>query len=249
MDDSFKNLISGCFAGIVQTLIGHPLDTIKVSHIKYKSKTISKTISKVYRKNGLRQFYKGIVPPMYSSVISNMGIYFMYNYFKRKKGMSNIVAGAYTGACLGIIEGPTDMIKTKMQIQPCHGASHTRLIKQLGIRGLFQGTSYTIMRNIPAVGGYFWGYETTKSYFKHPVVGSFLGGIAAGFMCWGPTYPIDYIKTKVQIADKPINFFDIIKTTKIRTYWNGFTPCIIRAIMINPFVFLAYESGMKYLLK
>lgn len=245
MDNPLNNLISGCFAGVVQTFIGHPLDTIKVCHIKYKSKTISKTISNVYSGAGLRGFYKGIAPPMYSSVISNMKIYFMYNYFKRKRGMSNIVAGGCTGAYLGIVEGPTDLIKTRMQIDNRRG--YRELIRQLGVRGVFKGTPHTIARNIPAVSGYFWGYETTKRCFQNQIVGSFFGGMAAGFMCWAPVYPLDYIKTRVQISDKPISMMEIIKTTKFRSYWNGFTPCITRAVLINPFVFMAYEYVMKHL--
>ena len=121
----------------------------------------------------------------------------------------------------------------------------------LDIKNIYKGLNITIWRNFSSVGMFFWGYETTKKTFQNPYIGSFVGGSVAGFMSWGPNYPLDNIKTRIQ-TDVNGNYNGIMdcikktyKTTGFRSFWSGFSPCIIRGMIVNPFIFLAYEIGIN----
>ena len=55
---------SSFIAGIAQTVIGHPFDTIKTyKQVEYKKTTIEIT-QKIVKKNGLFFLYRGYFPPL-----------------------------------------------------------------------------------------------------------------------------------------------------------------------------------------
>jgi solute carrier family 25 carnitine/acylcarnitine transporter 20/29 len=246
--DSVSNLISGSIAGLVQIATGHPFDTIKVWHVKYGSNhSVVHSLRSMYKMGGMRQFYKGIVPPMYSSVAINMKIYYLHHYFRDKMQFNSFYSGAATGALLSVVESPFDLVKSQMQISR-EKKSYLKVVKELGFKNMFRGFGCTIIRNVPSVGGYFWAYEETKKRVANPIFGSVFGGAAAGFMCWGPVYPLDYIKTVIQTSnDGDASITSILKKSRFKDYWRGVVPCVVRGVVINPFVFLGYEFGMYYL--
>ena len=100
---------------------------------------------------------------------------------------SVLQAGAITGLLIAFIETPIDLIKTKMQIQGINFASGTAastssssssgaasssvtaavrsVLAQHGPRGLFQGLSATMIRNVPANALFFPVNEMVKEAF------------------------------------------------------------------------------------
>ena len=80
-----------------------------------------------------------------------------------------------------------------------------QIFKTYGFRGLYQGTSATMWREIIGYAGYFGAYEIVKRRFaaaqgeENLHVGHYLAaGSAAGFGMWIPAYPLDVIKSKMQ---------------------------------------------------
>lgn len=78
------------------------------------------------------------------------------------------------------------------------------------------------------------------------------GGLS-GYFYWGPWYPIDIIKSKLQ-ADSLANpryknSFDcarqILQAEGIGGFYRGFIPCILRAFPANAATFLAFEMTMR----
>ena len=145
---------------------------------------------------------------------------------------------------LAIVETPADLIKTKLQI---NNLGYKNTVKQIGLNNLYKGFGITSLRNFSSVGLFFWGYENTVDRFDNKYLGSFTGGAVAGFMCWGFNYPLDNIKTQIQVNKSRLTTRDILKKViKTRSYgslWAGFLPCVVRAVFVNPFVFLGYELG------
>ena len=260
-----KIILGGTIAGFAQVFTGHPFDTIKVRHINSirlnPNTTLYNTITSSYRK-GFKSFYRGVTSPMLGSVIMNIQTFYVYNYIKRVlNNQGPLLCGGLTGLSLAIVETPADLIKTKLQI---NNLGYKNTVKQIGLNipfgdhsknisfgdytknNLYKGFCITSIRNFSSVGLFFWGYENTVSSFDNKYVGSFIGGAVAGFMCWGLNYPLDNIKTQIQINSK-LTTRDIIKNVvKTKSYgslWAGFLPCIVRAVCVNPFVFLGYELG------
>ena len=60
------DMLSGSVAGIVATFVAHPLDTVKVRfQISNNDKlTLRKCMSDIYRHEGVRGFFKGVLSPM-----------------------------------------------------------------------------------------------------------------------------------------------------------------------------------------
>lgn len=80
-----------------------------------------------------------------------------------------------------------------------------------------------------------------------------LAGSLTGLVVWIATYPIDIIKTRIQV-DNFRNpeyqgmldcFRKSIKANGISGLYKGFTPCALRAMPANGATFIAYETTMK----
>lgn len=237
---------SGAFAGLAQVITGYPFDTVKVRYINNNHTSIIKCI-KTIKNESYRNFYRGVWSPMVGSIFINVQTFYTYSLFNTY--FNTFMSGAMTGVLLASIETPIDLIKSRIQINPT--STYVNVIKSVGVKNSFKGLKITIWRNFISVGLFFWGYETTKNLFDNQYIGSFVGGAVAGFMSWGPNYPLDNIKTRIQ-TDINSNYKGIVdcikktyKTTGFRSFWGGFTPCIIRSMVVNPFIFLAYEIGMN----
>lgn len=253
-----SEIISSTSAGIAQTIAGHPFDTSKVLYIKNAKKynNVFDCVKNVYYRNGIRGFYKGISSPLAGSIIQNTNIFLSYSVIKNiivtndehHKYLNIFYAGCLSGIAITFTESPIELVKIQLQINKNKNVTALSLIKKMGLRRLYQGFTATLVRNIPSTGGFFAGYEITKNQFSNsPLLGSFIGGSVAGFFCWGPVYPLDYIKTKIQSDHidykkrKYKNYVDCLKKINWKSCFKGFLPCIIRAVTVNPFVFLAYS--------
>ena len=66
LSKSTVDMLSGSVAGIVSTFVAHPLDTVKVRfQISNSDKlTLRKCMSDIYRHEGVRGFFKGVLSPM-----------------------------------------------------------------------------------------------------------------------------------------------------------------------------------------
>ena len=250
--DDFTIIIGGALAGLAQITIGHPFDTVKVRYIKNKHKypTVMSCVRTI-RAEGCNKFYRGVSSPMIGSIIMNIQTFYVYSLFNRYVYQDPFISGSLSGATLALVESPADLIKSRLQIDP--STNYNRTIRDIGVRNIYNGLGITVLRNTFSVGFFFWGYENTKILFTNEYMGPFVGGAVAGLMCWGPTYPLDNIKTRIQTdtTKQYKGIRDVI--TKVykkyghRGLWNGFTPCMIRAAVVNPFVFVAYETGIKCL--
>lgn len=75
------------------------------------------------------------------------------------------------------------------------------MLARLGLRGVYQGLSATLARNIPAVAMYFGVYEYVRQQFVKPGQNVqqleswklLTAGAAGGFGYWIATYPIDSV--------------------------------------------------------
>ena len=244
--DDFKILIGGGFAGLAQVLAGYPFDTVKVRYVGNNYTSIISCIKDVKR-NGYKYFYRGVTSPMLGSVIMNIQTFYLYSLSKRYISHDPIISGAISGFVLGFVESPVDLIKSRLQTDST--LTYKRVIKDIGLDGIYKGLGITLLRNTVSVGLFFGGYEYTKRLFDNEYIGSFVGGSIAGFCCWGPNYPFDNIKIRLQTdtTNKYKGIVDCFRKVPLRNLWKGFLPCIIRAMVVNPFVFLAYEAGVKHL--
>jgi solute carrier family 25 (mitochondrial carnitine/acylcarnitine transporter), member 20/29 len=109
------------------------------------------------------------------------------------------------------ISTPVEHMRIRMQNQNVGGVSNytgsfnafSRIYKQFGIVGIYQGFGATMLRDVIAFAIFFGMYEHLKQRTTDPMGPKNLSvlmscGAAAGVTLWIATYPIDSIKTRIQ---------------------------------------------------
>ena len=87
----------GSIVGITQSLVGHPLDTLKV----YKQNKISKKLD-------FKGYYRGIKYPICISIFQNSILFGNYDQFNKKLD-NKFISGFISGFIIGVIISPFDL--------------------------------------------------------------------------------------------------------------------------------------------
>lgn len=162
---------AGIISGIIQTIIGHPFDTLKTwkqnnHYIKISPRTLS----------------RGIIYPLITNtpiVSLNMGSYNQINNIIDNTVISGGISGIITSPLVSII----DTYKINKQMKNKNYLNNFR-----------KGLNITLLREIPSFSIYF----STYYYMKENKYNELISGGVAGVLCWLPTYPLDVIKTRIQ---------------------------------------------------
>lgn len=125
-----------------------------------------------------------------------------------------------------------------------------------GVSGLFKGMVPTLAREVPGNALVFGVYEAVKQFFAGGPDTSELGrgplivaGGLAGASFWLAFYPIDVVKSVIQV-DNYRNpkfsgsidaFKKILASEGIKGLYKGFGPAIARSVPANAACFLVYE--------
>lgn len=142
------------------------------------------------------------------------------------------------------------------------GDALAKIYKKYGLRGVYHGQLITSYREVLGYGIYFVFYEfflnvlspgRDKSAKPSNSV-ALISGASAGYVLWMLTYPIDLIKTRIQLDSlenpKYKNVMSCVRetaSTGIKTFYRGFSPVIIRAMPVNGITFAAYELAFDKL--
>jgi len=205
-------------AGCASTLVGHPLDTIKV-HLQTNQNLLNPTNA---ARSLLQQssgnpfvFFRGIAPPLVNAVIMNT---VMFSVFQSVKGAlpENTAAGALTagvlsGIATAFLSTPADYVKIQSQLG---GMDSTEVLRRIfgrvrpkggPLRSLFRGHSANLGRegvftmvylglyDQLLTGGAVGGGGADYGLLRVAMVSSMTGGLA-----WVVSYPFDTIKTVMQ---------------------------------------------------
>ena len=204
--------IAGGIVGLVQIIIGHPLDTIKVL-IQNKQK---------WKNLPLKKYYSGCKYPFISSFIFNATVFPVYERTLDYTN-SHYLSGVLGGIMISPVMQVFDLAKVKNQTN--NEFNFKILLKNKGIY-----MSY--VRETVALAIYFGSYN----YFKSKDYSPFIAGGYAGICNWAFTYPIDVIRSR-QLAQN----ITILEAYKYGNLWKGFAPCMLRAFIVNSSSFYIYE--------
>lgn len=129
------------------------------------------------------------------------------------------------------------------------------ILREEGVKGMFRGTTSTMVREAPFNMVLFSAYETVNSTMKrvdpsNAYVGvnmsSILAGGIAGMCAWATVLPIDFVKSKIQTSNSAETFFSVfvkeIKGRGLKGMYAGFGAVSARAFVANAGVFWGYEQ-------
>ena len=217
-------MIAGMISGILSTLIGFPLDTIKgwkQSNYKIKPQ--------------FQEYYRGVSFPLIQNGISNSLLFYQYEYLKKNYKHQPFFLYSSLSILNTILTCPIDKFKIMNQQKlyyPLTPKNFLLSYKDIGIVG---------MRKVPGTFLYFSIYEKMKE--KHN--SNFLSGGFAGLFSWLFTFPLDTIKTRIQNESCKT----IYEGYKKGNLWNGLSFCLFRGFFINGIHFSIYEKSLEYLKK
>lgn len=171
----------GFVNGMIQTIIGHPLDTLKT----WKQ---GNNFSNKKMQNNMRNLYRGIKYPLLTNSVLN---HVQFNLMKMKINnyhFNYITTGIFSGVFLAPIE-------------------YYKIRHQNNLKINFpNGFAITILREIPGVYLYFGILRNFEKYTN--IKSDLITGGFAGVISWFVTYPLDTIKTRIQ---SDIKFKNAIK--------------------------------------
>ncbi|XP_069610602.1 mitochondrial ornithine transporter 1-like [Ranitomeya imitator] len=181
-------------------------------------------------------------------------------------------AGSLASVVSSLVLCPTELVKCRMQTLhemrvsghkavPAKSTSYSivsDIVKTEGVCGLFRGLSSTWLREIPGYFFFFGGYELSSSILNRnsqdqpgALVVTVSGGVGGAFF-WLSVYPVDSVKSRIQVLSLAssgflISFLHILKTEGLLTLYSGLMPTIVRSFPCNAALFLAYEMTKRTL--
>lgn len=173
---------------------------------------------------------------------------------------------------------PTELVKCRLQAMHEMEASGRvargqntvwsvvkTVIRNDGPLGFYQGLTTTIVREVPGYFCFFGGYEFSRSVFARymgrdkediGVVPVMFSGGFGGACLWLVVYPIDCVKSRIQVHSLTgrqqgflKTFMGIVRTEGFAALYSGLTPTMIRTFPANGALFLAYELSRKLMLQ
>ncbi|CCO37573.1 Mitochondrial substrate carrier family protein S AltName: Full=Carnitine/acylcarnitine translocase [Rhizoctonia solani AG-1 IB] len=247
------DLAAGSMGGVAQVIVGQPLDTIKTR----------------------AQIAPRMASPLLGIAGVNSLLFASYAISKRivspfpELSLPEIAAaGAMAGAANSVLASPVEMFKVRMQGQ--YGGKADKKLstvfwdmwKDYGFRkGVMRGFWATVAPD-PTF-RFYTGYEFAKRQFRSrygnqvPVWALLASGSCGGICYWLSCYPLDVVKSRVQLASTPPKGLDyiaqelraIIREGGVIGLFRGLSPSLLRSIPAAASTFAAYELTKDFLTK
>jgi len=232
LTSTLQAMLAGGLGGLTGDMLMHSLDTVKTRqqgdpHRPPKYRQLTPSYLSIYRQEGvLRGLYGGAIPAAVGSFAGTFCFFGAYEYSKRwmidagiSPGVSYLAAGLVADAVASPVYVPTEVIKTRLQLQGRHnnpffhsGYNYrgTRdalrtILRMEGFGALFHGYKATLYRDLPFSALQFAFYEKerdwAKQYRGQKDIGlglEILTGMTAGGMAGTITCPLDVVKTRIQ---------------------------------------------------
>ncbi|PNI60319.1 SLC25A15 isoform 1 [Pan troglodytes] len=238
------DLTAGAAGGTACVLTGQPFDTMKVKMQTFPDlyRGLTDCCLKTYSQVGFRGFYKGTSPALIANIAENSVLFMCYGFCQQ---VVRKVAGLDKQAKLSTV---WSVIKS--------------ILRKDGPLGFYHGLSSTLLREVPGYFFFFGGYELSRSFFASgrskdelgPVPLMLSGGVG-GICLWLAVYPVDCIKSRIQVLSMSgkqagfiRTFISVVKDEGITALYSGLKPTMIRAFPANGALFLAYEYSRKLMM-
>jgi len=209
---------------------------------KYFNGTFDALI-KISRLEGISSLWSGLSPTLVLAVPTTVTYFTMYEQLKvmldnsrrsylnisgdhSTPGWVSLTAGGLARWFAVTIVNPLELIRTKMQSQKMPWSQVTKCLRELvssqGVRGLWNGYTATLLRDVPFSALYWPLYELTRETLRdqrdnlqlqhrlnvqeNSFLVNFVSGAVAGSVASTITLPFDVIKTikQIELAEKDI---------------------------------------------
>lgn len=189
--------------------------------------------------------------------------------------LSNATAGFLAAFFSSVAICPTELVKCKLQAMYERNKQDLalgkkvervgpaklvrRIFKHEGVPGFFRGFVPTLVREMPGYFFFFGGYEGTRELLRQPnqtkdEIGlwkTMVAGGVGGMIFWTITYPIDVVKSRVQVNSTSeslgLMLMQIARKEGVGALYSGLSPTLLRTIPATATLFATYEYTKKFL--
>lgn len=128
--------------------------------------------------------------------------------------------------------------------------------RRAGWKGLYRGYGATLLREVPGSALMLASYASALGTLEAQggmvqKTAPLLAGALGGAVYWSITYPVDFIKSKVQTDMSYRNAREcalkVFEAEGVHGFFRGFTPCFLRSLPANGATFVAYEVVRAHL--
>jgi solute carrier family 25 carnitine/acylcarnitine transporter 20/29 len=224
---SFGSFLGGYLGGLTSTLIGSPLDTIKVrlqlqSNTNPLYKGLLDCAVKITRQEGPTAFYRGTVFPLLTAgCFSSAGVSLSYQYrdtiatlakSEESRFIHSFLGGGLAGATTSLMITPFEHMRIRMQVQSDTNPAYKNsmqcvkdIARRHGVKGIYNGLKVTALRSSSTWAWSMATYEHIKNtVFKKDaqaagILQPIVCGAVAGTLSRITSYPLDCIKSRIQV--------------------------------------------------
>lgn len=181
-----SEIISGGMAGASQVIFTNPIEVIKIRlQIQGEGGFAKQNAFSIISELGVTGLYKGVSACLLRDIPFSMIYFTTYSHIKKdifQDGVNGkrlsayelLVAGAMAGIPAAYLVTPSDVIKTRLQVQAKQGQSTytglqdcaKKIIKEEGVKALFKGGPARVLRSSPQFGFTLFVYELLQNAFK-----------------------------------------------------------------------------------
>ncbi|CAH0474647.1 unnamed protein product [Peronospora belbahrii] len=274
--DIAKDLNAGTIGGVAGIVTGHPLDTVKVQLQTSREASVGvlRTIQRVVGSEGAAGLYRGLLSPILSNAPINAVVFGVQGQVVRRlqtrddsplSSGQHFMAGSSAGLVQVVFAAPSEHVKIQLQTgamgkENSSLAAAKKIVRRYGMTMLFKGWQVCLLRDVPAFGAYFCGYEASKraltagrSENETDLKLMMAGGIA-GMLSWVVSMPQDVVKSCVQsqgLEGKQRSITEIVRTRMqqegLGFFFKGFSATMLRAFPVSAVTFLVYEKAMQFM--
>eukprot|EP00122_Pirum_gemmata_P010030 Pgem_evm1s9266 len=284
LTETYINVAAGGTSSFFASITLQPLDVLKtrIQNSKTSLRMIP-TVSSLLQKEGASGLWRGVTPSIYRTVPGVAGYFTLLNCTKAKILGCDVSAASKQSlspglsfmtalACRSIVATtllPFTVIKTRYESGLFNYTSTWDALRKIAqtekIRGLYTGTTATLMRDAPFSALYFTFYESFRSTLREqknisimganletgsiptPVV-NLCAGMSAGMVATAATHPADVIRARMQLDSK--QRYPTLTKTAFRLYleggfkifYRGVVPRTLRRTMMSAITWTMYEE-------
>eukprot|EP00760_Papus_ankaliazontas_P004330 PhM_4_TR11813/c0_g1_i1/m.58934 len=233
-ESGWKSTVAGLGAAAIATLVGHPMDTMKVRlQNSHGPSSLMHIVRHTFRHEGVAGFYKGVVPPLLGrSWIKAVnygtygGVLGMLQVPSEQTTLRDImIAAGFAGIAATFAGAPTEVLKIRLQTDETSrgvggaGKCLAHILREEGPATLFRGTLPYLIREGPYYVFYFGTFEYVKRNYPHvkeSTLLTFLLGGVCGVYPWVLFYPADTLKSKMMCRSSGNQTMSVVLANTIK---------------------------------
>eukprot|EP01052_Picozoa_sp_SAG31_P010276 SAG31_NODE_558_length_14153_cov_9.068094_9_plen_255_part_00 len=230
-------MIAGCAGGVLNAIVGHPFDTIKVRQQTGNGSAATESNFGLF--DGLLSQLVGVTPFW-------MVFYFGYKFgrlLQPNDGLLSLArAGAIAGALSSVVYCPVQAVKCVAQSESITSAAALQKLTSHGTNplGIFRGLLPTLGYAVPAQSAFYLTYEVLlrclpSRYFPSGMFQQLVAGGLAGIAEFSIGMPMDTIKTRCQTSNAKFwrVAVELWQKEGFLGYYRGYKWAVLRAFPAN----------------